>query len=101
MTTGLALDPIAIASLCRAHNVTRLRVFGSATTDRFDTTLSDVDFLVDFAPGGPDPFSEYFGLKEDLERLLGRSVDLVMANAVRNPHFAASAAAGAEEIYAA
>ena len=60
-----------------------------------------MDFLVEFTPGSSDAFGAYFGLKEDLEGLLGRPVDLVMANAVRNPHFAASAAIGAEEVYAA
>jgi len=101
MTTGLSLDRVAIAALCRAHGATRLRVFGSATSDLFDEGRSDVDFLVEFAAGAEDAFAAYFGLKEDLEALLGRRVDLVMANAVRNPHFAASAANGAEEVYAA
>ena len=101
MSTGLVLDREAIARACNARGVTRLAVFGSATSDRFDGLLSDVDFLVEFAPGAEDAFDSYFGLKEDLETLLGRPVDLVMANAVHNPHFAASAARGAEEIYAA
>ena len=57
--------------------------------------------LLHQAPGSEDAFGAYFGLKEDLEGLLGRPVDLVMANAVRNPHLAASAANGAEEVYAA
>jgi predicted nucleotidyltransferase len=100
MTIGLALDRAAIAQVCRAHGVARLTVFGSATTDKFDRS-SDVDFMVEFAPGREDAFETYFGLKEDLEDLLGRSVDLVMTKAVHNPHFAASAAAGAQEIYAA
>ena len=51
--------------------------------------------------GAEDAFAAYFGLKEDLEALLGRRVDLVMAKAVRNPHFAASASQGAEKVYAA
>lgn len=101
MTIGLALDREAIASACRARGVSRLTIFGSATSERFDSERSDVDFLVEFAPGSEDAFAAYFGLKEDLESLLGRKVDLVMANAVRNPHFAASASTGAEEVYAA
>jgi predicted nucleotidyltransferase len=76
-------------------------MFGSATTDRFDPERSDVDFLVEFTPGAADPFDDYFGLKEDLELLLGRSVDLVMEKAVRNPYFAASAASSAQDVYAA
>lgn len=101
MTIAIALDREAIARTCRAHGVSLLSIFGSATSSGFDAVRSDVDFLVEFAPGARDPFDAYFGLKEDLEHLLGRPVDLVMANAVRNPHFAASAANGAEEVYAA
>ncbi len=101
MTIGLALDRDAIADACRAHGVSRLQIFGSATSEHFDIERSDVDFLVEFAPGSKDAFAAYFGLKEDLESLLGRKVDLVMTNAVRNPHFAASASTGAEEVYAA
>ena len=99
MISGAVLDREAIARACRAHDVRRLRLFGSAASDRF--RHSDVDILVDFTPGTPDPFDAYFGLKEDLERILGRKVDLVMPEAMRNPHFAASALAGAVELYAA
>jgi predicted nucleotidyltransferase len=101
MSPALVLDHEAIASACRAHGLQRLRLFGSAASDRFNPGRSDVDVLVEFAPGTPDPFGAYFGLKEDLEGLLGRPVDLVMADALRNPHFAASVLAGAEELYAA
>ncbi|HOW02171.1 MAG TPA: nucleotidyltransferase domain-containing protein [Rhodoglobus sp.] len=101
MTIAIALDRAAIARACRTHGVSRLAIFGSVTSPRFDAERSDVDFLVEFTPGSSDAFGAYFGLKEDLEGLLGRPVDLVMANAVRNPHFAASAAIGAEEVYAA
>lgn len=101
MTIAVVLDRRAIASACRAHGAIRLAVFGSATSENFDSERSDIDFLVEFTPATEDPFAAYFGLKEDLEGLLGRPVDLVMANAVRNPHFAVSAANGAEEVYAA
>jgi predicted nucleotidyltransferase len=101
MTAGLLLDRDAIARVCRAHGVSRLRMFGSATTDRFNPERSDVDFLVEFTPGAEDPFDNYFGLKEDLELQLGRSVDLVMEKAVRNPYFATSAALSAHDVYAA
>jgi predicted nucleotidyltransferase len=77
-----------------------MRVFGSATGDRFDASRSDVDLLVEFQPTVIDLFDAYFGLKEDLERIFGRRVDLVMADAVRNPYFRAEAFATAEELYA-
>lgn len=101
MTVALSLDREAIASLCRTYGVSRLALFGSSTSNHFAPSRSDVDFLVEFAPDANDAFASYFGLKEDLENLLRLPVDLVMASAVRNPYFAASAAKGAQEIYAA
>ena len=101
MTVAIALDRDALARACRAHGVSRLTIFGSATSAQFDTKRSDVDFLVEFAPGPEDAFADYFGLREDLETLLDRDVDLVMTSAVRNPYFSAAASEGAEEIYAA
>jgi uncharacterized protein len=101
MATALVLDRDVIASLCRAHGVSRLRLFGSVITGHFDPEHSDVDIFVEFDAQTKDHFDAYFGLKEDLESLLGRPVDLVMANAVTNPYFAKSALASAEELYAA
>ncbi len=50
MIAATLLDPAVIARACERHGVLRLRVFGSALTDRFDPARSDVDFLVDFRP---------------------------------------------------
>lgn len=101
MATALVLDRDVIASLCRANGVGRLRLFGSAITGQFDPKHSDVDVFVEFDAHTQDLFDAYFGLKEDFEALLGRPVDLVMANVVTNPYFAKSALASAEELYAA
>ena len=87
--------------MCRSRGVRHLRVFGSATSDRFDATRSDVDLLVAFEPGVVDLFDAYFGLKENLESVFGRPVDVVMEDAVRNPYAEAQALATAEELYAA
>jgi uncharacterized protein len=56
---------------------------------------------VEFAHALPNKFDAYFGLKESLEELLGRPVDLVMSKALENPYFAASALRHTEELYAA
>jgi predicted nucleotidyltransferase len=101
MNDGFNIDREAVAQACRAHGVRTLQIFGSATSTRFDPAHSDVDFLVEFFPGSTDPFDDYFGLKEDLERIVARDVDLVMVAAVRNPFFARSAAETAEQLYAA
>jgi uncharacterized protein len=57
-------------------------------------------FLVEFDRGAPQhPFDAYFGLKEALEELLGRPVDLVEAGAVRNPYLKASIEGSRESIF--
>lgn len=99
MAVAMLLDEEGIVRACKAHGVRRLRVFGSILTDKFDIDASDVDFLVDFEPGLEHPFDTYFGLREELERLLGRDVDLVMTEAVRNPYFAASVFENAVDVY--
>jgi uncharacterized protein len=101
MSGPLALDRDAIGDLCRRHGVRRLCLFGSAVSEQFDDSRSDVDFLVEFADDLPSRFDAYFGLKEGLEDLLGRPVDLVMPGALKNPYFAASALRRSEELYAA
>ena len=95
------LDLDAIARACKRTGVERLRIFGSALTVHFDRDGSDIDFLVDFAPGTTNLFHAYFDLKFELERITGRPVDLVDASAVRNPYFKASDFGSAQELYAA
>jgi predicted nucleotidyltransferase len=78
----------ALEGLCRRYGVRRLEAFGSATTGRFDPASSDLDFLLELEPAPPGEMAErYFGLLEALEALFGRSVDLVMVKAIKNPYF--------------
>ena len=101
MIAATLLEPAAIARACERYGVARLRVFGSALTDRFDPDRSDVDFLVDFRPETHDLLGAYLGLKNELERITGRKADLVMSDAVENPYFAAEAFRAAQDVYAA
>jgi predicted nucleotidyltransferase len=78
----------ATRDLCVRHRVQRLDLFGSVLTDRFDPTRSDLDMLVTFQDLPPREYADaWFGLKEDLEALLGRDVDLVTASSLKNPFF--------------
>ena len=101
MITAVPLDLESIARACEAYGVERLRIFGSVLGETFDPDTSDVDFLVDFLPGRGGLFHDHFNLKRSLEHIIGREVDLVDAGAVRNPYFARSAFASAEDLYAA
>lgn len=93
----------AIAQLCRKYRVARLEVFGSAAEGAFDADRSDIDFLIEFehdAKLGPW-LSNYFELKSELEQLFGRTVDLVMYSAMRNPYFIREANRTRQRVYVA
>jgi predicted nucleotidyltransferase len=48
---------------------------------------ADFDFLVEFGDLGAGEWADaYFGLKESLEALLSRPVDLVMPKGLDNPY---------------
>jgi predicted nucleotidyltransferase len=73
----------ALAALCRRFGVTRLEVFGSAARGAgFDPKRSDADFLVTFAPAARNDLTAFADLKDALEALLERPVDLVERQAV-------------------
>ncbi len=74
----------AIGRLCRLYGVRKLELFGSILRQDFDPEHSDVDLLVEFEPSVADSFAKFLDLKEALEQLLARPVDLVELRAIRN-----------------
>jgi uncharacterized protein len=80
----LDLDKIKpdVIRLCQRLKVTRLDLFGSAATEVFRPE-SDVDVLVEFDQNLGDMFNRYFELKEGLEKITGRSVDVIMEDAIK------------------
>jgi len=82
--------------------VTRLCLFGSAFTDKFNAATSDIDLLVEFGdPIGMSLAAQYFDFWEELKALFGREVDLVERKAISNPYFLASVTAQERLLYAA
>lgn len=80
-----------IIELCKIYKVKSLAVFGSILTNRFNEQ-SDVDFLVNFEPYDPDKMdfdyvTNYFDLKNSLEILFNRKVDLIEDGSQLNPYF--------------
>ncbi|MEO6062674.1 MAG: nucleotidyltransferase domain-containing protein [Thermoflexales bacterium] len=65
-----------------------MEVFGSALTGLFLPASSDIDFLVRFEALPVRDYAEnFFSLKDGLEALFGRTVDLVESEPLRNPYF--------------
>lgn len=91
-----------IAELCRKYGVKRLELFGSAACGTFDEATSDVDFFVEFVSYDTQTIADrWFGLQEELERVLGRKVDLVSLRTLTNPYFIEQANRGKVTLYAA
>lgn len=75
-----------IIDLCKKHKVHKLFVFGSILTNRFNDK-SDVDLIVDFNKSEVnDYFDNYFDFKYSLEDLLGRKIDLLEEQTIKNPY---------------
>ncbi len=64
------------------RHVRSLSLFGSIARGEA-TSVSDVDLLVEFAPGHPHGLFEFLNLQCFLEDLLGCRVDLVMRDGIR------------------
>ncbi len=67
-------DRNRLATLCREHGATRLRLFGSAARGE-ERPDSDIDIIVDFER--PVGFIELIRFENALAEFFGRSVDLV------------------------
>lgn len=82
------MDKNTVVDLLHAHrdelierfDVKRLELFGSAARDELRND-SDIDILVELA--GPATFDGYMDLKFHLERVLGRTIDLVTRKGLR------------------
>ena len=73
----------------RAHSdvlerfgVSSLALFGSVVRDEAKPT-SDIDLMVSFFPGQPGGLFRYVELKQALEGLLGRPVDLITSGNIK------------------
>jgi predicted nucleotidyltransferase len=90
----LARNRDEIVALAHAHKASNVRVFGSVVRGE-DDDASDIDLLVDLDPGAD--LLDLAALDIELERLLGRPVDIVPTRLLK-PHVAAAALADAVEL---
>jgi len=70
----IQLDREKIAQFCSVRGIRKLGLFGSVLRDDFDPLRSDVDVLVEFAPG-VRPGLKFFGYAEELSEIIGQKVD--------------------------
>ena len=76
-----------INQLCKTNKVKSLFAFGSITREDFNEN-SDIDLVVDFEEDDPFKYTDlYFSLKNKLEDLFNRQVDLLEERAIKNKFF--------------
>lgn len=95
------IEPILIEFGHRHAEIMRLEIFGSFATGRA-TPKSDLDVLVTFGldrPSGLDYFGFVINLQEELERQMGRTVDLIDRGSLNDDLFSYNANLGARLIY--
>ena len=90
-----------ITKICIQLHLKRLDLFGSATTEKFGPD-SDLDVIVEFTKDDNyNRFDNYFALKEQLQNIFHRPIDIIIEKAIKNPYLKASIDQTRKNIYAA
>jgi uncharacterized protein len=97
--TGVELPVDRLAPICARYSVRELAVFGSAARGEMRPE-SDVDLLVDFKPEARVGLIQFARLNEELEQVIGRTVDLVTKTGLK-PWLRAAVLREARLLYAA
>lgn len=97
LPTRLALDAHTLGAFCRRWHVRRLGFFGSVLREDFRPD-SDVDVLIEFAPGQTPGWSVIDAEQELSELCGGRAIDLVNPRYI-HPRLRAEILATAEWAY--
>lgn len=97
---NILLPKQQLEDVCRRWKVAELSLFGSVLRDDFGPD-SDIDVLVRFQPDSDWSLLDFARMKLELEALLGRPVDLVEPQALRNPFRRHTILSSKETVYAA
>ena len=81
----LGITAEQLSEFCRQWQVAELSLFGSVLREDFNEN-SDIDILVTYLPTAKRGLFEKIRMKEEFERLLNRSVDLVSKKAIEKSH---------------
>jgi uncharacterized protein (DUF433 family)/predicted nucleotidyltransferase len=92
------LPPDRIAEFARRWQITELALFGSVLRDDFDAD-SDVDVLVSFDPAATWSLWDLTTMQDELAAIIGRRVELVEKEGLRNPFRRQHILNGREVIY--
>ena len=98
MSPKITVDRERLAQFCRSNHIVKLSLFGSVLTDRFGPG-SDVDVLVEFAPGHTPGLFDIARMERELSAIVDRKVDIRTAEDLSH-HFRGDVLAAAVPQYA-
>ena len=96
----IPVDREQIAAFCRKWRIAEFALFGSVLRDDFCSD-SDVDVLVRLQPDHGLDLFDWADMREELTLMLGRPVDLVDLEGLRNPFRRHAILTNKQVIYAA
>jgi predicted nucleotidyltransferase len=99
-TPHIQLPDRTIAEFCRRWEIREFSLFGSVLRDDFRPE-SDIDVVVSFQAGARWSLLDLATMQEELSGILGRAVDLIEAEALRNPYRRAAILGSKQVVYAA
>ena len=89
-----------IINLSKKYHIKELSFFGSILREDFNEG-SDIDILVEFIDKHDYSLFDIFKMKEDFKNALGKDVDLVEKDSLRNPYRRENILKNSRVIYAA
>jgi uncharacterized protein len=95
----LQASPSQIQAFCQRWQIVELALFGSILRDDFRAD-SDIDVLITFAPNPTWTLFDVMNMQRELEHMLGRQVDLLEREELRNPYRKAEILKTYQVIYA-
>lgn len=89
-----------IIKLSRKYRIKEMSFFGSILREDFGEA-SDIDVLVEFEDDNEYSLFDLFRIREEFEKVLGRKVDLIEKESLRNPYRRESILKNSRVVYAA
>ena len=81
----IEIEDDVIMSLSRKYHIKELSFFGSILREDFSEN-SDIDILIEFIDNKEYSLFDIFKMKEEFEAELGKGVDIVEKESLRNPY---------------
>ena len=97
---GVFLEYNDVIDLCKRYHIKEMSVFGSSLREDFKEN-SDVDILVSFDKSSDITLFDIIELEKEFTKLLGREVDIIEKESLKNPIRKEKILSSREIIYAA